>query len=243
MRILIVPIALVTLLSGWAQQPSGQQSVPFVGCPADGQTGPIAAPHGQPRTVTLPRTIASALAYYAGAVGPGVFAPRGWRCRVRYGSGGGGILVAPTLPLRGTRGAAVEEDDALAGTSGRFEVAFTAARLFRKVAASFIEQVRKEGLAADSEFAHGPYPDDSLSYLDSATVQYVTPPFREGLGTKGILVPSAEPIRGLVMLDLPDSDSDGGLSVLRVRLGRKLQGLALTLVRLNGPCNRREGGC
>jgi len=243
MRILIVPIALVALLSARAQQPSGQESVPFVGCPADGQTGPIAAPDGQPRTVALPRTIASALAYYAGAVGPGVFAPRGWRCRVMYGSDGGEILVAPTLPSRGTRGAAVERNDALAGTSGRFEAAFTAARLFRKVAASFIERVRKEGLAADSEFAHGPYPDDSLNYLDSATVEYVTPPFREGLGTQDILMPSAEPIRGVVILDLADSVSDGGLSVVRVRLGPKLQGLALILVRLNGPCNRRGSAC
>ncbi len=186
MRILIVPVAFAALLSAWAQQPSGQQSVPFVGCPADEQGSLIEAPEGRPRLVRLPRATAAELAYYAGAVGPGVFAPRGWQCRVMSGSGGGSILVAPTLPSGGTRGAAVEMNDALAGTSGRFEVAFTAARLFRKVAASFIEQVRKEGLAADSEFAHGPYPYDSLTYLDSATVEYVTPPSREGLNRPGI---------------------------------------------------------
>lgn len=61
---------------------------PFVGCPADGQVGPLAPPTGKARLVHTESVLPGPIAYYKGAQGYGVFAPAGWNCRVSYGSVG-----------------------------------------------------------------------------------------------------------------------------------------------------------
>ncbi|HUA18015.1 MAG TPA: hypothetical protein VMB25_04665, partial [Bryobacteraceae bacterium] len=53
--------------------------VPFVGCAADGQAGPVQAPKGHDREVRMGTRTAERLAYYKDT-GPGVLAPRGWHC-------------------------------------------------------------------------------------------------------------------------------------------------------------------
>jgi len=80
----------------WAGCQAQQGTVPFVGCSADGQSGPIQPPKGQPKVVSLGEHPAGAIAYYKGEQAPGVFAPAGWHCRVWYGSSGSSILVTPT---------------------------------------------------------------------------------------------------------------------------------------------------
>ena len=65
-------------------------TVPFVGCPSDGQAGPVATPTGGPVRVSLPARVAAELAYYKGGQGTGVLAPRGWQCFESYGSSGQG---------------------------------------------------------------------------------------------------------------------------------------------------------
>ena len=248
MRIRYLALTFGTLLPCWSRPAVGQQLVAFVGCPADGQVGPIAAPTGAPRRVAVPERVARDIAYYEGYEAPGVFAPRGWRCRVAYGSSGSLIVVSPSpvdllhYPPQRTRGPAVESSVSLAGTSGRFDAAVTAARLFPRIAANFIESVRKEGLEPDSEFSPRPYAHDSLAYLDSTAVEFMTPAGADGLGTEEVLEPSGEPIRGFVRLVLPDSESDGYLSVLRVRLGPRVQRLEAAILQLNEGC-LRGGPC
>jgi hypothetical protein len=158
----LVRVAMVVILPSWAGPHAKRETVPFVGCPADGQAGYVAPPRGAPKVLPLESVPARAIAYYKGDDAPGVFAPRGWRCRVWYGSGGTTILVTPLpidsahFPPPQSRGHAVELSFSDGGTSGRFRVAEYASRLFPGVAARFIEMVKSEGLEPDSAFERGP---------------------------------------------------------------------------------------
>ena len=69
-------------------------SVPFVGCPAEGMSGPEPAPATPPADAFIPTPDAGQLALYA-AAGLHVLAPRGWHCVEIYGSGGAFLLVTP----------------------------------------------------------------------------------------------------------------------------------------------------
>src|SRR5437879_1630937 len=89
-----VAVAFVLLKCASAQ--SRVDTVPFVGCPADGQQGYIAPPKGQPKVVGRHDVPLEVIAYYKGDDAPGVFAPSGWHCRVWYGSSGRTVLVTPT---------------------------------------------------------------------------------------------------------------------------------------------------
>src|SRR5438034_1529814 len=176
-----------------------QGTVPFVGCPADGQSGPIAPPKGQPKVVSLGDLPAGGIAYYKGQQAPGVFAPGGWHCRVWYGSSGSSVLVTPT-PIDTTHflppkvlGPAVEMTLRFAGTSGRFGVASYASRLFPRVLARFIEGVKNEHLVPDSEFEPRQYARDSVRSVDRLVAEFTTQLGASGLGTAGLLGPSQEP--------------------------------------------------
>ena len=148
---------------------------------ADGQAGPIEAPKGPPKVVAGTEVPASRLAYYKGEEAPGLFGPRGWHCRVWYGSSGSTLIITPTLIdstlglPRKLQGEALELSVSSGGTSGRFVVAHYAARLFPRVAAKFIARVQNEGLAPASEFQSGPYPHDSVKYLGTLVAEFTTP--------------------------------------------------------------------
>jgi hypothetical protein len=94
MRSTLIGLSLA-LVVPWASCVAQQSTVPFVGCPADGQQGPVEAPKGEPRVPPLNDVPAEGLAFYKGEYAPGAYAPRGWHCRVWYGSSGGFILVTP----------------------------------------------------------------------------------------------------------------------------------------------------
>src|SRR5438046_4747863 len=220
----------------WAGCQAQQATVPFVGCPADGQMGPIEAPKGQPRVVSLGDVPAGAIAYYKGEQAPGVFAPAGWHCRVWYGSSGSGVLVTPT-PIDTTHflppklvGPAVELGLRSAGTSGRFSVASYASRLFPRVLARFIEGVKNEHLEPDSEFGPRRYARDSVRSVDSLVAEFTTPSGVSGLGTAGLLGPSGDPIHGVAVI-APDP-TEPGMSLLGVSLGGNLRQVEAAVLRL-----------
>src|ERR1017187_210346 len=78
--------------------PTALAAVPFVGCAAEGMSGPVAAPSGQPRPLSIPLDAASRLTYYSDSSdsgGLGVLAPRGWHCYETYGSDGAYLIVSP----------------------------------------------------------------------------------------------------------------------------------------------------
>ena len=231
----------------WAACQAQQGTVPFVGCSADGQSGPIQPPKGQPKVVSLGQHPAGAIAYYKGEQAPGVFAPAGWHCRVWYGSSGSSILVTPT-PIGTTHlvppkvvAPAVEMGLRLAGTSGRFSVASYASRLFPKILARFIEGVKNQHLVPDSEFAPRRYARDSVSSVDSLVTEFTTPANVSGLGTEGLLGPSRDPIRGVAVIAPDPTEPD--MSILRVRLGGNMRQVEGAVLRLNRECMQKTDGC
>ena len=243
MRSLLAVLALASVLPEFACAQDGVVTVPFVGCPADGQVGPIAPPSGPSQVVRLDRATALQLAYFKGENARGVFAPRGWHCQVKYGSSGSSIVVSPVKINSGNFEPLNLHDHAVefvfldGGTSGRFAVAKYAARLFPTVAASFVKRVKSEGIEPTADFEIGPYLNDSIRYSDSLSLEFITPAMKVGIGTEGDLASSQDPIRGFVVLD---STGDWGLSLLRVRVGVDTAQLAAAIIRLNRQCLSSE---
>lgn len=182
--------------------------VPFVGCESDGQVGPLKAPYAQGEAVPIPGGVAQRLAYYKAETGFGVLAPRGWHCFGTYGSGGSTLYVTPgsinsadlfSSNWKGFEGPAIEVSFAYGGTSGRFVVAETIARVF-PAHSSFVRSVISEGIQPASSFPSGPYPGDRLTYRSKEIVEFKTPANSEGLGTKSRLKKGSRPICGVAIL-------------------------------------------
>jgi len=231
----------------WIGCQAQQRTVPFVGCPADGQVGRIAAPKGAPRVLPIRNVPTGEIAYYKGESAPGVFAPSGWFCQVSYGSSGGAVLVTPTpidttsWRLQTVLGPAVEMSLSYAGTSGRFSVAIHGAGLFPKRLSRFIANVRTDYVVPDSEFAPHRYSHDSVTLVDSLVAEFTTPSRESGLGTDGPLGPAMDPIRGVAAI-APDS-TEPDMTVLRIRLGANMRALENLLLRLNKECMETPDGC
>src|SRR5688572_33022948 len=99
MRNRLACVVIAMILPCCARSPARpQQPIAFVGCPADGQVGPIDPPQGTSRHADLDEIPVAEVVYYKGAHPPGVFAPSGWLGRVWYGPSGV-FLVATPAPL------------------------------------------------------------------------------------------------------------------------------------------------
>jgi hypothetical protein len=246
-----IAMSLLPLLACWTMTSAaiaeGQQQVPFVGCSAEGQMGPVKPQAGEAMPVPVEQRVAGQIAYYKAASSLGVFAPRGWSCRAWYGSNGSILVVTPKriespyFPLPAISGPAVTIDSSDAGTSGRFHVAIVAAQLFPLVGSEFITSVRQEHLIADSSFDPQPYPDDQLNYLSDRFVEYTTPANHTGLGTDGMLEMSNLPVRGLTILNL--ATEVNSLTEVRVRLPGGLNAVAQAIVQLEATCVQLPRGC
>ena len=217
---------------GAGTQSSGPDgNVPFVGCAADGQVGPIAAPLAG-RVPVVPREAAPHLAYYV-SNDLGVLAPRGWHCFETYGSSGSNLYVAPEPldfdKLSGAepnlRGPAVQLSFSYGGTSGRFTVARLVARLFPDHIA-FARNVAAEDLM--DPLPAGPYPTDQLRRRGSNAVEFTTPAGRSGLGMDSRLDVGEQAIDGIVILQAQDDELD--VTQLSVRLPSELRGLAPAII-------------
>lgn len=219
----------LTFVAAAAQASPG--NVPFVGCAADGQVGPVAAPDAGPVPVVPPEA-APHLAYYA-SNDLGVLAPRGWHCFETYGSNGSNLYVAPE-PLDfdaligagpSLRGPAVQLSYSYGGTSGRFTVARLVARLFPDYI-DFARSVAAEDLM--EPLPTGPYPTDRLRRRGLNAVEFTTPAGRSGLGTDSRLDVGEQAIDGIVILQAQDDELD--VAQLSVRLPSELRGLAPAII-------------
>ncbi len=185
--------------------------VPFVGCPSDGQSGPVSAPKGADRMMPISASAAPKLAYYQ--AGLGVLAPRDWYCFETYFSGGLNLFVAPqpidgddllSETWAGFSGPVVQISEIDGATSGRYDAARVVARVF-PAQNSFVQSVIEEGTEAASSFPSGPWPGDRLTYRNDRVLEYQTPAHSNGLGTYGYgrsLEPNSDPIRGAAILQL-----------------------------------------
>jgi hypothetical protein len=192
------------------------------------------------KAVTVSAEAAHRLAYYKAETGFGVLAPRGWHCFSTYGSDGSNLFVSPepivdsaTLfspDWKGLRGQAIQVSVSYGGTSGRFAVARTIARVFPDFKA-FAQQVIAEGIEPASSFPSGPYPRDKLTYVDKKTVEFETPANTKGLGTDSRLQIDASPIQGVAILFGSEMD----LVQLSVRVSEKDRDLVRPiLLRIEG---------
>ena len=248
-------IAAMALAAGACSRPAGQPgsgsaasaasaasvaaaaittTVPFVGCPSDGQIGAQPAPTGGAKSVTMDPDAAAKLAYYVMENGPGVLAPRGWSCAGIYGSDGATLIVSPQ-PVKpgdlmgqswaGAAGDAIQVTVASGDTSGRFQVAQAIMRLFPAHQA-FAQNVVQEGVEPASNFPAGPYPSDRMTTRSGELVEFATPANTVGFGTdvntNTRLKPGADPAQGAVALvgGTPD------LLFAVVRLSPDLQALS-----------------
>ncbi|HWD67152.1 MAG TPA: hypothetical protein VG227_04245, partial [Caulobacteraceae bacterium] len=205
-------------------------TVPFVGCAADGQTGPRPAPAGGPKKINVDPALAPRLAWYA-SQDVSALAPRGWSCFERYGSSGALLVVAPA-PLNldtadpSKLATAVVAGGDSGGTSGRFAVAQVIARAFPDRAA-FLRSVVGEGTLPPSDFPSGPYPTDQVTDIGGDALAFHTPAQTGGLGPLvGGFTQGDQPIDGVVFLSGADTDMD----FLALRLPADLQELGPAIV-------------
>jgi hypothetical protein len=70
-------------------------TIPFIGCPSDGQMGPRSAAPPSTKTLRPSPEFANKLAYYQGSEAGGVLAPRGWHSLLAIGSDGDFLVVTP----------------------------------------------------------------------------------------------------------------------------------------------------
>jgi hypothetical protein len=210
-----------------------QVRVPFVGCPSDGQAGPVEAPKGAEQTVRIDASAAQKLAYYTDN-GPPVLAPRGWYCFGTYGSSGGTLYVSPNpiqrddifSPSRdGFKGPVVEIDATSGNGSGTAMVAEVWARVFPAYWPIVKGLVNNGDLSADA-YKFGPFQNDKLILKTERLVEFQTPAHSEGLGTMNRLKANDDPIDGVAILEGQTPD----LLMLRVRLPRDLRGLAPAII-------------
>lgn len=209
-------------------------TVPFIGCRADGQVGPLDPPKGSPKHLALSPSDAARLAYYKAAEGPGVLGPRDWSCFETYGSNGDSLYLTPK-PINSKWffdehrihlfGPAIQYSASEGGTSGRFEVAQIAARVFPHYR-SFVKGVIAEDIEPASDFPFGPFPADKLTYKSDHLVEFVTPSNRTGLGTQSWLAKAPGDITGFAMIVGVDTD----LLQLNMRLPPDLTSLGPIIV-------------
>lgn len=210
--VILATILISGLVIGQAQPVAAHITVPFVGCAADGQVGAHKAPEDGSKEIAIPASAASRLAWYEGPgeIGSfGVLGPRGWHCFETYGPNGATLYLSPQ-PLsskelifhkdwKGFDGPAIQISDIDGGTSGRFEVARTIARVF-PAHIDFTRRVIAEGLEPASDFPTGPYPGDKLTYRSADVLEFETPANTDGLGTMSFLLKNNSSIRGVAIL-------------------------------------------
>src|SRR5581483_10908295 len=99
LMLLIVMASASLSLLGQAKSPTNRVKdsvvrIPVVGCESDGQQGPVEAPSGQDRAMSVSKDAAQRVAYYKAEEGVGVVAPAGWHCFGVYGSSGSSLYVS-----------------------------------------------------------------------------------------------------------------------------------------------------
>jgi len=188
----------------------------------------------KPVALPLPGAIARQVSYYKAYRGPGVLAPRGWRCFCVYGSSGSTLFVTPDGRIgddffnerRSITGPVIKLAQVYGDTGGgRILVAQTIARAFPMYLPLARETAETFDLGTDA-LPDGPYPMDKLVRRTTKTVEYETPPHAEGLGTSSGLNEGDLPIRGIIILDGSTPD----LLLLAVRLPEHLAGLTPTII-------------
>jgi hypothetical protein len=244
---IVLPLACCAVAATATADPETQPRVATFDCPANDHAGSARLLATETMSAPAAPQVAGQIAYYRAEHNPGVYAPKGWSCRVWDDVNGSILIVTPKrveppyFPLPKITGPAVTIEASDAAGPGRFHVAIVAAQLFPLIGSDFITHVRQEHLISDSSFDAEAYPDDRLTYLSDRLVQYTTASNRAGLGTAGVLEVSDLPVRGLAMLNL-EAETNALIEV-RVRLAPGMNGVAAAVVQLETTCVQLPRGC
>ena len=239
---MLTRMAAALLLAAWAWFATGSNArsakpeagtLPFVGCPSDGQSGPVEAPHAPQILPEVPPREAASLALYQSAA-QAMVGPQGWHCVGLYGSDGSVLLITPAAHVpseffaenAALTGPAIEVTRSIADTSGRFEAARIAARLF-PARRAFVQSVIDEGIEAADQFPFGPYRTDAVLRQSPSAVEFLTPAGKPGMGTMGRMTPGADPIHGLALMARGNDTT-----LVNVRLPAGQTRLAETIIRI-----------
>jgi hypothetical protein len=197
-RAAIVVLSAMAALSwgGAAQAQSANVAVPFVGCAGEGMTGPSDPPPSR-ATPQVAAALAGQLAYYA-SPDLAFLAPRGWSCAFVFGSGGTALTVTPTANSDAVCPGIVGRHMS-GGTSGRFDVAAVAARVFPS-ARSFVQGVINENMPGAPAIQFGAYKTDKLTQVGANVVEYVTPARTLGLASADPPAVNPYPVEGVAIL-------------------------------------------
>lgn len=161
----VLSAMLVPTLHGQAKSKSpgpAPVTVPVVGCPSDGQLGPMEAPSGNPIAVPISAEAAQQLAYYESAYGH-VSAPRGWHCFGLIGSSGTSFFVSSNpIDQSGFRDAAIQLHTTYAEGFSRLDVARAMARVFPAYR-TYVKNLVREWNNDLRNYPFGPYATDKLT--------------------------------------------------------------------------------
>lgn len=201
--------------TAFAVPPVAKEAVPIVGCPSDGQLGPLPVSR---RTRDVPKLAPSMARQLALYVGPNlaVLAPRGWLCFEAYGSDGSILTVTPGPHRRNLADRNRVETDvvqlrnSIGVTSGRWDVANISATFF-PIVRRWVQSVRE--LDDDSLDPVKAARADRITFRSPMRVEFTTPAHIAGLGTRTWLKPGVHPIAGAYVLLLGDEPDLLELSV------------------------------
>jgi hypothetical protein len=202
----LIAVLSATAALSWgagARAQSANVAVPFVGCAGEGMTGPSDPP--PPRaTPQVAAALASQLAYYA-SPDLSFLAPRGWNCAFVFGSGGTALTVTPTANSDAVCPGIVGRHIS-SGTSGRFDAAAIAARVFPS-ARAFVQGVINEKIPGGPVIQFGAYKSDKLTQVGADVVEYMTPARTLGLANADPPATNPWPVQGVAIL-LPKLNMD-----------------------------------
>lgn len=214
--------------------------VPFVGCPSYGPKGPVPAPSGATKTMTVSFKLPGPVAFYKGRDGAGIFAPAGWHCYGLSAVDSKAIIVSThELP---TSGIPPEPLDApvieLSSVDGKYADRLTVARyasmLFPDISKDFVGKVEAQGIWPRSDIEVPASPTDSIRRLNPELVAFETPAEMKGLGTGRLVKVGPTPVSGLAALN--DRGHFMAVSILRMSLGDQADVWSRVLVMFNTPC-------
>lgn len=167
-------------------------------------------------------------------------APRGWYCFGYYGSNGTFLILSPDpsvkkdslgdLEIPGLSGPAIQISFSDRETSGRFDIAQVAARIFPSEKA-FVQNVIAEGIEPAKNFPSGPYPKDVLTRRSINDIEFETPANSNGMGTVSRLPKNGYPIMGEAIIGA------GGLVLIDIRLPTNLSYLTPFILNATKPAS------
>ncbi|GJE61653.1 hypothetical protein MPOCJGCO_3776 [Methylobacterium trifolii] len=180
----------------------------MVGCPVSGMADDPAPPRTKPSTrVLISQGTAAALAFFTTRedASRGVLGPRSWSCHGQSGSDGDVLYVVPSEAVLdqengGYKGPMIRRRVAEGSTSGRFEVARVAGRIFPQ-ARRFAEGVRSEGMDDAGAYVFTLWPADGVEKLSDGVAVYTTPGGSRGIGHQGKPPYGPDDTTGVVMFE------------------------------------------